>query len=220
MPTENRNNVDQFLKDYPGMSIRPSRDDGMILKGAFKFCATPPDGIEICDSYELEMFFPASFPREIPKVKELGGKIPRDGKYHINSDDDTLCLGSPLRLLREAKNHPSLTGFSRQCIVPFLYAVSKKLQTGGDFVFSELAHGKPGVIDDYKELLGLSAENQVRQALKLLGMKRRISNKLACPCNCGKRLGSCHFHRKINEYRKVASRSWFKMHSKSIGVGT
>lgn len=218
MAAEDRNNVDQFLKDYPGMAIRPSRDEGKVLKGTFKFCATPPSGIEICDSYELEILVPASFPRAIPMVKELSRKIPRDGKHHINADD-TLCLGSPLRLLRELTDHPNLTGFSKQCIVPFLYAVSKKLQTGGDFAFSELAHGKPGIIDDYTELLGLKTDNEVHQALTLLGMKRRIANKMACPCKCGKRLGSCRFHHKLNQYRRVAPRSWFKMHSKNIGVG-
>lgn len=218
MAAEHRNKVDQFLKDYPGMAIRPSRDEGLILKGTFKFCATPPNRAEICDSYELEIFVPTSFPRAIPKVKELNRKIPRDGKHHVNADD-TLCLGSPLRLLKKIAEHPNLQGFAEKCLVPFLYAVSNKLQNGGEFVFRELAHGEAGIVDDYMELLGLRKKVEVFQALSLLGMKRRIANKLPCPCSCGRRLGLCPFHNNLNQLRNSAPRSWFKSHHRNLGVG-
>lgn len=217
MAVEDKNKVSEFLKDYPEMSIRPSREDGLTLKGTFKFCGTPPDGVEICDSYDLEILVPALFPRVIPKVKELSRKIPRDGKHHVNKDE-TLCLGSPMQLLKKIAEQPTLPGFVKKCLVPFLYAVTKKLQNGGEFVFSELAHGEQGIIDDYKELLGLKTKASVINAVELLGLKKRVANKLPCPCNCGKRLGGCIFHRKLNGFRNVASRSWFKLHSKNIGV--
>lgn len=151
-------------------------------------------------------------------MKELQHKIPRDGKFHVNNDD-TLCLGSPLSLLKKIANSPSLSGFAETCVVPFLYAVSNKLQNGGDFAFSELAHGKKGVLDDYMEVLGLKRPEDVHKALDLLGMKRRLANKRACPCNCGKRLGSCFFHKKLNEFRRLAPRSWYKKHESDLGAG-
>lgn len=211
-------NLGQFLKNYPGMSIRPSRGDGIMLRGTFNFCGTPPNGIEICDSYELEIMVPASFPKAIPKVKELSRKIPRDGKHHVNNDE-TLCLGSPLYLLKKVAERPTLPGFIEKCLVPFLYAVTNKLQNGGDFVFSELAHGEAGIVDDYMEMFGLKTKASVLNAIELLGLKRRVANKLPCPCNCSKRLGCCCFHKKLNGLRKVASRAWFKSHSKNIGSG-
>ncbi|MDD2318586.1 MAG: hypothetical protein PHO83_00885 [Geobacteraceae bacterium] len=210
-------NLGQFLKDYPGMSIRPYRGDGFVIRGTFNFCGTPPNGIQICDSYELEIMVPTLFPKAIPTVKELSRKIPRDGKHHVYNDE-TLCLGSPLHLMKKIAERPTLTDFVETCLVPYLYAVTNKLQNGGDFVFSELAHGVDGIINDYMDMFGLKSKASVLKAIELLGFKRRVANKLSCPCNCGKRLGSCVFHKKLNGFRNIASRSWFRMHSNIISV--
>jgi hypothetical protein len=124
--------VETFLKDYPGMTTRPCRDNCIVFRGKFSFCATPAAGEEICDAYELEIEVSASFPRKVPIVREMGHRIPRDGKHHVNTDD-TLCLGSPLRLLKKIAESPSLSGFAEKCLVPFLYAMSRKLQGDGEF---------------------------------------------------------------------------------------
>lgn len=206
------NSLSQFLRDYPGMSTAPCKDVGVCLRGKFRFKASVSGGDEIDDSYKLEIVVSDKFPQALPKVKETGGKIPRDGNFHVNSDG-TLCLGSPLRLLRKVHSAPNLTGFADKCLVPYLYAVSYKLMHGGDFVFGELAHGEQGILDDYSAMLGLKETHQVTQAIHLLGMKKRFANKKPCPCGCGRRLGSCTFHHKLNDFRKMASVSWFKAHA-------
>ena len=217
MKVQDRHDIANFLIDYPGMVTRPCRDNRILLRGTFTFCATPVAGSEICGAYELEIEVPASFPRGVPKVKELCQKIPRDGKHHVNHDD-TLCLGSPLRLLKKIAECPTLPGFAEKCLVPFLYAVSKKLQGGGEFAFSELDHGEKGVVDDYMELFRLRSREEVLRALELAGMKRRIANKQPCPCQCGKRLGRCDFHHKLNQFQGLVPRSWFKVHRKNLGA--
>lgn len=206
------NSLSQFLRDYPGMSTAPCSDTGVCLRGKFWFKASVSSGDEIDDSYKLEIVVSDKFPQALPKVKETGGKIPRDGNFHVNPDG-TLCLGSPLRLLRKVHSSPSLTGFADKCLVPYLYAVSYKLMHGGDFVFGELAHGDQGIVDDYSVMLGLKEKHQIQRAIQLLGIKKRIANKKLCPCGCGKRLGACPFHHKLNEFRKMAPVSWFKAHA-------
>lgn len=208
----------QFLTQYPEMSIRPSHSDGILLAGVFKFAARTRHGEEIDDSYQLHIEVPASFPRRAPKVTEMGRKIPRNGHYHVNPDG-SLCLGSPLRLLELISSRPDLTGFAQRCLVPYLYAVSSALQGGTRFPFGELAHGEPGVIHDYMVLFGLQSREQVLQTLELLGLKRRIANKRACPCRCGLRLGRCHFNRVMTKYRRLASRSWFRGEERRPGSG-
>ena len=202
----------QFLSDYPGMSTSPCSDTGVCLRGNFRFKAEVSGGYEIDDSYKLEIVVPTQFPQALPKVKETGGKIPRDGNFHTYPDG-TLCLGSPLRLLSKVHSSPSLTGFTNKCLIPYLYAVSYKLEHGGDFVFGELAHGYQGIEDDYSLMLGLKERHQVIQAIQLLGMKKRIANKKPCPCGCGKKLRVCSFRHKLNEFRKMAPVSWFKAHA-------
>ena len=206
--------LDTFLSEYPNMSVSVVTDGStdLILKGNFDFAATFKDEPKIIDSYALEIRVPDEFPRETPTVKELGGKIPRDGKHHINRDE-TLCLGSPLRLKMLVGDDPTLSGFASNCIVPYLYWI-----TTNKFAVGELAHGDVGIIADYMTLFGLSDPKQVVPALKLLGMKKRVANKKPCPCGCGVRLGRCRKRFIINHYRSFAPRWWFRDHIKTLGT--
>lgn len=204
--------LNQFLDDYPEMSTAPCFDAGVYLRGKFRFKANVAGGEVIEDGFKLEIFVPEKFPRALPKVKETGGRIPRDGNFHVNPDG-SLCLGSPLRLIKKIHNSQSLSGFAGKCLVPYLYAVSYKLRNGGDFIFGELAHGDQGIMDDYSYMLGLKERSQITKAIQLLSVKKRIANKRYCPCRCGKRLGACSFHNKLNEFRQMAPVSWFKAHS-------
>lgn len=209
----------EFLSNHPEMLVAPARGKlSLLLEGTFQFSARPANGVEITDSYSLSIAVPPEFPHDIPLVRETGGRIPDDYKHHVNPGVQTLCLGSPIRLLRAISRCPSLVGFARSCLVPYLYAVSVKLRFGGAFVFGELAHGAEGVFEDYLQLFRLKTHGQVTEALRLLGTKRRLANKERCPCGCGRRLGQCKFHHTLNRYRGLATRSWFREHASQIGL--
>lgn len=201
----------EFLGNYPEMSFRPIKNGELCLKGNFRFNANYQSVQNIEDSYELEILVPEKFPYELPKVTELEGKIPRDNNFHINPDD-TLCIGSPLRVILKLQDSATLNAYAEECLVPYLYAVSYKLENGGGFIFGELEHGKKGIVNDYCDILGLTSAKQVANALLLLGMKKRIANKKPCPCDCGKKLGKCNFHNKLNSLRTAAPKSFYKKH--------
>lgn len=215
--TDADHGIQQFIQDYPGMSIAPSRSSEVVLKGSFSFCARPRGGgAEIRDSYELRIDVPRAFPEELPNVTETGHKIPRDDTYHVNPDG-TLCLGSPLRLKGKIEGRPDLVGFAKHCLVPYLYGASHRLMHGADgFPFGELAHGVEGIINDYAKLFGLQEREQAIRALELLGMKRRMANKESCPCGCGRRLGRCSFNVRLGKFRDWASRTWFRDHAAKL----
>lgn len=200
--------LDRLLHDYPEMSLRPVGADGVTcVKGLLSFKANQ----DIEDAFELEIRIPAAFPREAPVVHEIGGRIPKHPDFHVNGDD-SLCLGSPLRLKKTLADHPDIVRFAEQCLVPFLYNVSIKLRCGGSFPTGELAHGLPGIIEDYMDLMGLSRPGQVVAAIRALAVRKRIANKRPCPCGCGGRLGRCSFHQTLNELRHLAPRAWFAKH--------
>jgi len=192
------------------MTIKPTTGSDLVMQGKFCFSAQPEGGVEITDTYGLRIEVPQDFPRRLPRVTELDNKIPRTGNYHVNKDDATLCLGSPLRLLWKVSKQPTLSGFAADCLVPYLYAISHKLKFGGPLPFSELAHDTPGELQDYVDLFSLKGPDQAQRALSLLGMKKRRANKEPCPCDCGKRVGKCRFNRTIREFRKLANRPWFR----------
>lgn len=200
-----------FLQTYPNMRIRPGPGPGLVLTGMFEFTAEHVEFGRISDTFSLEFRVPPSFPRGIPEVLESEGKIPLSGKFHLNGNG-SLCMGSPLRLLTLINKEPTLVGFAANCLVPYLFAISKKLKEGGNLAFGELAHFTPGMLQDYAEILSLETETQAKQALRLLATRRRVANKRWCPCGCKRRLARCNFRHKLDTYRCLAKRSWFREH--------
>lgn len=206
-----------FLDVYTGMALKPLQGDAFVVQGHFSFDATVTGaGISIADIYRLKIEIPKCFPREIPKVWEIDKAIPRDGEHHINGSDDTLCLGSPIRLLQKLSKEPTLVGFAKHCLVPYLFAISHKRRGGTGFYFSELAHGTPGIISDYQDIFKIKDRNQIPFTMKLLRQKRRLANKKPCPCNCGRRLGRCSLHIKLNAFRELLFQPWFRKHVEEL----
>lgn len=201
--------LEQFLMDFPGMAIRPSAGSYLRLKGTFRFSAEHQVHGSLMDAFNLVIDVPLEFPRDLPTVQEVGGRIPRRGEYHVNGDG-SLCLGSHLRLLQLINRCPTLPWFAERCLIPYLYAVSKKLSDGGKLIFGELPHYGKGLLADYAQLFGLNAPAQAHYALELLTLKRRVANKRPCPCRCGQRLGQCRFNRRLLGFRKLAGRGWFR----------
>ena len=213
MRQQNIPGLQEFLVNNPGLKIVPSRSSHTSLKGRFDIDAQAEGFQSVKDSYQLEFVIPENFPTHLPRVKETDGKIPKDGVHHVNSGDGTLCLGSPLRLRFLICENRNLTTFVDKCLVPYLYAISHKLQFGGELPWGELDHGEPGIVLDYMELLGLESKEQVYATLEILGKRKRVANKKPCPCGCGQRLGKCKFRWKVLLFRRVASRKWFRQSS-------
>lgn len=192
------------------MAVRPTVGTMLVFQGTFSFTARSSDGEEVTDSFSLRIQVPHVFPRDLPRVTEIAGRIPRRGEFHINPDDYTLCLGSPVRLLTIISGQPTLTGFAANCLVPYLHAVSRRLKSNIPLVFGELDHGQKGALADYVVLFGLQHREQALTALRLLGMRKRVANKQRCPCNCGRRLGRCSLNRRLVPFRGLAGRSWYR----------
>ena len=211
------NGLTEFLADYPGMSLQPTRSNQTIIRGQFHFKANRSD-IATKDTFELEMLIDSRFPRTIPEIRETAGKIPKTGDYHVNQDG-ILCLGSYLRIKKALFDAPNLVSFTEEFLVPYLFNVSIKLRNGGEFVTGELAHGRAGIIYDYMEMFDLSKADQIIYALELLGTKKRMANKKMCPCGCGLRLGQCPVHHRLNIFRPIAPRSWFSKHARDTETG-
>ncbi len=208
--------LNEFLKEYPSMAIRPSAAASLRIKGTFRFSADHPSRGTVTDSFSLEIVVPASFPRDLPVVTETAGRIPRPGEFHVNGDG-SLCLGSYLRLLDKISGELTLSGFASRCLVPYLYAVSLKLRDGGPLVFGELPHYGPGMLQDYAQLFSFTTMERAHRALVLLTLKKRIANKRPCPCGCKLRLGRCRFRFCLRRFRKLASRGWYRAQLGQIG---
>lgn len=206
--------ADALLDQYPDLALRPVGGDGdLVIGGQFSFSASDArGGPAVADTFAIELRVPPGFPTTPPGVRESAGRIPRT--FHTNHDG-TLCLGSPLRLRMALRARPDLIGFVEGCLVPYLYGFVRH-ERGESLPFGELDHGDRGLLDEYRRLLRAPDDRACVELVALLGVRRRIANKRACPCSSGRRVGRCH-HRALNHLRRAAPRSWFATAAASLG---
>ncbi|HWZ63653.1 MAG TPA: hypothetical protein VNX02_11565 [Steroidobacteraceae bacterium] len=192
----------------------PADDHHVSFAGRFDFRASWTNGLEVSDAYELRIEVP-DYPEHLPNVFETGGRIPRDANHHVFPRSGKLCLGSELRLRQVIGPKLSVLRFADLCIVPYLYAASRQQTTGG-FVLGELAHGNPGILQDYQDIFGVSTPAATRAALRALATKPTSAARHPCPCGCGRRLAQCGFRERIEQLRKLAPRKSFEAMSKAL----
>lgn len=204
--------LNTLLASQPGLSMQPSSMSETVIAGELTFNAKQDDYAEISDGYELKIQVPNDFPRCIPTVTELQGRIPRS--FHTQPDDGTLCLGSPGRLMLEVKSAPNLPTFVNRCVVPYLYGFSYK-EKYGVLPQGELPHGREGVLEDYCTLFNVDNKKKCLRMIGLACMQKRAANKKPCFCGSGRRLGKCH-NRKVNTLRELLGRKWLSEEYRSL----
>lgn len=205
-----------LLRQQPGLRSKGALGVELHLAGEVCFRARYRD-IEIADAYELDVKVPLKFPKELPVVTEVGDRIPRSPENHIN-EDGSLCLGSPLQLLVELGQDATLVGYFKNCLIPYLYALTRHLDGSQPWVFGELEHGNRGLYRDYAKLLGLQTPEQVRKAFELLSLQKRRANRRLCPCGCQRPVGRCRFNRRLAQMRLLTHRSWFREQLASLSL--
>jgi hypothetical protein len=208
--------LDALLTQYTGLALRPSSEAGvLIIAGDLEFEAMEPCGSGSARaSFQIELRVGPAFPRDAPQVRDLGGQIPRG--FHTNPDDGTLCFGSPLRLALLHSRHDDLLGFMEACVVPFLYGWVR-YRHDGYLPFGELAHGGRGLLDEYREIFRVHDDRACIEMLRMLTLKKRIANKLPCPCGSGLRVGRC-CHRRLQYLRVIRPRSWFRQEYDQLAI--
>jgi len=198
--------ITRLLESQPGFRLVPTMDESVTVAGILEFSARIPGKAQVVDRYAIELSIPKNFPKEIPSVRETGGRIPRS--YH-KLRDGSLCLASPTKLRLLLTESPSILRFVERCLIPYLYRYSYRGQHGVS-PFGELDHGPAGIRQDLMPLLGVDRETAVPGFVELAAMNKRNANKKLCPCGSGLRLGCCH-NRRVNWLRDRLGRLWFRL---------
>lgn len=198
--------ISDFIQHYPMFRLKPSLEKVLTIEGTYEGILSYEQYGEVSISYKLSIQIPEDYPASLPMVFEVSNRIEKEPDNHVNYDG-SLCLGAPIRLKMVMQKNTSLACFFEKCILPYLYAVTLKINTGEPFVFGELAHGNAGLIEDFKSLFNLSEEKQVHHMLTLLSKNKKEANRLTCPCGCRKRLSTCRYFKWVQQMRKLFSRS-------------
>lgn len=201
----------EFLSQHPSLRVTCIDGEKIIIEGIFGIYAQIQGYDLIEDSYRLRITLTKNFPNDLPKVFEIGGRIPDDDNHHINPNEKSLCLGSTLKLKLMLSQQPTIVYFGNQILTPFLYSISYKLKHG-TFPYGELQHGEAGLIQDYEQIFGVKGKQSVMLVLKALGIRKRLANRLPCACGCGQALRKCDFRFILNSFRGKVKRRWFLTH--------
>ncbi len=170
---------------YP--TLRLAIDDGRAeVRGTFPIL--DEDGGEL-DRWEVSIILPRAYPKDLPIVRETGGRIPADRSNHVLQSDGTACVLLPETRYKWFPRGARFRVYLDGPMTAFFANQSHRAR-GGRWVHDEWDHGPLAAVRFYRELLGPDEEIVAWRALIAMGLGLREEQK--CPCGRGKPIGSCH----------------------------
>lgn len=159
-----------------------------VIEGVLQFKAAF-DGFIIEDQYNIKIIIPADYPDSLPLVIETGQRIPPS--FHKNPTEygDSLCLEVGTKLKLDFSENPTILFFVNKFVIDYLFSYSYLKKTG-HLPYGERPHGVLGIIDFYKEILGISDIRTILDFLKVLASGSFREHQ--CICKSGKRTRNCH----------------------------
>lgn len=209
--------VSDLLNRHKRLRLMAAATDQIVVSGWLDFVASKPGSPQVEDSFELRLEVPFSFPDSLPLVYPQENRIPSD--FH-RLECGALCLGSPTRQRLALATAPNLASFIDRFVIPYLYAFVLHEQ-GFPLPFGELAHGRRGLIDDFKSMFQVTTDEAAKGLVYLTSRPKRKANRQLCPCGSRQRLSKCKGHHSTAiRLRKTLGRPWFQAQHRLIAGGT
>jgi hypothetical protein len=174
----------------------------------------------VLDRFQIRIDFPNTYPRDMPYLTEVGGRIPRTVDRHVFPKSGIACLQvpeewllGPNRSFRHFLEVPARNYFLGQALV----------ELGNPWPFGERDHGVGGLYQSYGEAIGENDPETTERMLSLLAMKD-VKGHHHCPCGSKKRLRDCCIVRVRTLQQKiepaVAKAALTRLRSYSKGAGS
>ncbi len=174
----------ELASEYPTLRV-VSTADRVLIKGAFPV----RDGAEVLDWYAVEIELASDHPKSLPRVREVGARIPWLLDRHVLSDG-TACVVLPdAYWLENPTGRVSIPGFLAGPVRDFFLGQSV-VELGDPWPQGEWAHGAKGVVQHYTKMLEVNSIEQICRIL--LTTAKPLKGHLLCPCGGGRRYRDCH----------------------------
>jgi hypothetical protein len=177
--------------------LRVSKEgDVVFLRGSFPIIH---EG-EILDRYEIELEIPPDLGDSIPKLRETGGRIPRNVNRHMDPATGDACPVVPEEWLLHAACG-SVISFLTGPVRNFFIGQSL-VEQGEPWPFGERSHGRAGLLEYYEELFETTDSAAMVRYLECLS-RDGLKGHWDCPCGSGERLRDCHLEQLRTLRRKM-----------------
>lgn len=189
--TDNGNALAPLLAElhaeYGGFECTAGSAGETVITGPYALDAAY-GGVRLAEDFELQLTIPESYPRALPKVKELTNVI--SPNYEHLFTDRSFCLGVQGELLIAQLRDPSLVRLIDGPVRSYLYTYLFQ-DRYGRYPFGDRAHGAKGILQFYSELF---KEPDPLKAIRLLQetCAGKYRGHLPCPCGSGIPARKCH----------------------------
>ena len=156
---------------------------------------------KILDRYSIEIEFPHDYPKSVPIVREVGGRIPRTADYHMSKTGEA-CLFLPDERWQVNPLDATFLDFLNGPVRNFFLGQTL-VSLGESWPFGQWAHGVSGIHEYYASLLGTYDLSSIIRYLECLS-KPKVKGHWDCPCGSGKRLRNCHFGQLLDLREKIS----------------
>jgi len=167
------------------------------------------------DRFVIRIEIPLNYPRSIPRVWEIGGRIPRILKRHINVRDGSACLFLEFERWQYFPPGSTLIDFLDGPIRSFLL-MQCCFEKGISWSHGERSHGRTGIIEYFQELTGVEQSDIIVKLIEYVSKtgKKGVRGHLFCPCGSGKIIRKCHF----NELIKIQEKNTTQLCHKKTSI--
>jgi hypothetical protein len=179
----------RLQEEFPELHLN-ERAGIVVVAGIFLLV----DGQEVVDRYMVEIEVPKTYPKGIPVLREVGGRIPRNPDRHVESDGKA-CVFLPDEYYYRHPDGMDLIDFLKGPVLGFFVGQSL-VECGQPWPQGECRHGDDGIIEFYVELLGTNDRRVIRCYLEVLAAGQLRGHR-ECPCGSGKRIRQCHRERLV-----------------------
>jgi hypothetical protein len=178
---------------YPQLQFSV-RSGTVFLSGTFLL----KDGVKVVDHFQIAIEFPFNYPRRLPVVYEMAGRIPRTADRHTYPSGEA-CLYLPMQLAEIFPEGASLLDFLNGPVLSFFFSQSY-FELTGKWPFGEWPHGVEAVIEYYAPILGIQDRSVIARYFGMI-TKKEIKGHWLCPCGGGKLLRNCHYEMVVKLHR-------------------
>lgn len=175
----------ELASGFPSLHLFEQPGQDPEVRGTFEVRG---EGGSVLDTFLIRIQIPPSYPRDLPVVWEVGGRIPCLRDRHIESDGKA-CILLPDERWRTFPVGASFTAYLRGPLHSFFLS-QVAFELTGEWPFGEWGHGGHGIEQFYQETLGTHDLLTIALFLESLS-KGRFDPFRSCPCGSGVRLGAC-----------------------------
>lgn len=169
----------------PNLHLLTGADGAAVIRGTFLVRGS---GERVLDQYLITIELPDNYPKDLPVVREIGGKIPCSIDYHIERD------GRACVFLPDDRWHcfPEESSFSKYLDGPLhnFFLGQSLVALGENWPFGEWGHGANGILEYYEQFLETDDAKAIIRFLQAAA-KLNLKPHLPCPCGSGRKIRKC-----------------------------